>query len=93
MPHTNELRNFQTIENLRETHEILIFLKLWETQSSFKKFKKISDFFLNRPLKVFKHLKKTPGRLRLLTVGFMTQIVANKYILGFNLYYFPGQFS
>ena len=56
---------FQIIENLRETHEIFNFLKLWETQSSFKIFKKTSGNFLNSLLKVFKDLKKTPGRLRL----------------------------
>ena len=79
---------FQIIENLRETHEIFNFFKLWETQSSFKIFKKTSGNFFNSLLKVFKDLKKTPGRLRLLTENFMTQRMANKNILGFNLYYF-----
>ena len=60
---------FQIIENL------------WETQSSFKIFKKTSRKFLNSLLKVFKNLKKTPGRLKLLKEDFTTQRVANKYIL------------
>ena len=84
---------FKIILNLRETHKTFNFLKLWETQSSFEVFKKTSEKFLNSLLKVFKDLKKTPGRLRLLTEDFMTQRVANKYILGFNLYYFQRQFS
>ena len=84
---------FKIILNLRETHESFNFLKLWKTQSSFEIFKKTSRKIKKSLLKVFKDLKKAPGRLRLLTEDFMTQRVSNKYILGFNLYYFQRQFS
>ena len=55
---------FQIKENLRETHEIFNFFKLWETQSSFKFFKKTSGTFLISLLKVFKDLKKNSGKVK-----------------------------
>ena len=65
MPHTNELRKISNNRsNLRETREILNFLKLWETQSSFKIFKKISGKILNSLLKVFLDLRKNSGKVK-----------------------------